>query len=485
MPGTSRPGADSGPTSSGTGSWSGRASSSSGPPPYPPTGPRGGTVSPRRSRASVVPGRLGWRGRAERKPHRIVPEPAYSPALGPPPGRAGSAGLRPDAGPPRPPRPLRSLSGRREAARPGAPHRAGGGAPDRRGPLRGGLVEGARDRPPHAGRAGRGGAPDGAHGRALPLRGEDSLHRDLVLRFRSGRDRGDPDAARREARPRRPGRDRPRHLPRPAQRLLLPGRPGGRAGGRPRHEQRLRLQQGLGRDLGGALADRAGGVDRRDRDPLPHGRLRREGDDLGVQYQPDPETPGGGEPVGRRAPASLPLPHLGGGGPRGAREARAGTRPRPRPLPPRGRRRDGELRGAGPRPHAARRGGGLLPPDPRDHGDGDDPARLRGDRGRRAAREPDPLPPLLPREEEVLPRGRRDLLLRHGTAGLRGAPRAPPLLQPEDRDRRAEPPRPAAGRGEGERARGPLVDRPARRRGGGEARAPLPGPLRGARPPQP
>ena len=96
---------------------------------------------------------------------------------------------------------------------------------------------------------------------------------------------------------------------------------------------------------------------------------------------------------------------------------------------------------------------------------GDGEHRLRGDRGRHAAHQPDALSALLSRKAHLLPRGRRHLLLR-----ARSRPGRHPVLQPPSGLFGGDEVPIAAGQGQRaqwqhqfRRARGPRHARPARR----------------------
>ena len=213
------------------------------------------------------------------------------------------------------------------------------------------------------------------------------------------------DRARRPHLERRLGAGLPRHLPRPADRLLLHGQPARdpdrRAHRRGRRQQRRRVGRPVA--VAGA-ADRLRLVGRGRHppglDPVP-GRRRRH---LGHQLRPQPAPVArahllGG--AGRLLGAALDGRH-----PRRARPAAAVAPPPGHPL--RAVARPG-TRVADRR----RRAGRALRRDPAPVGVRHRQSRLRHRRGRPGARQPDALRGLADGEAAVLPRGRRAVRAGH------------------------------------------------------------------------
>ena len=286
------------------------------------------------------------------------------------------------------------------------------------------------------------------------LRRRSDLRVGPLLREPAGAPRRQRDASRHQpAAPERHLRGAVRHLPRPPQRLHLL---------RQRH-RRLRRQPGHRR--GPAQRRLEHGVDG------PHGGIRRrlddrDGDSLQVAaLRPGPRADLGDQPAAGRAleermvvpgPRAARADHLprhpeGLVGGHAHRPGSAGRQPHHRAeavrpqralhRPDRGAAVGAGLRGAGRRRLQVRA-------DPELHRRPDRQHRLRPGRSRRAAGQPHPLQPVLPREARLLPRRRRHVRLRR--PGQRRARRrqrrhALSLLQPAHRPRRRGRD-PAAGR---------------------------------------
>ena len=280
-------------------------------------------------------------------------------------------------------------------------------------------------------------------------RGVDPLRRGEHLRRRAGvglgapgRVGGERDAARHPPAPReRLVLGRVRHLQRPAQRGRLLHQPA-RGDRRLRHHQRGQSERRLEPGVGRAHRPVRGRLDGGDGDPVQ------------VPALPPGAAPavGGADSPSRPPEERANLHHLGA-----HRGRPPGHLPHVRRRPPRGPRRAGQrhqprdqavrhLRGHH-RPHA-----GHAAPERRrrrlrgrrqvrHHPEPDRGLhlehRLRPGRGGRAAGEPDPVQPVLPREARVLPRGPRHLRVRPG-----GRPQPPRRRPAADRHRpvqRGEP----------------------------------------------
>ena len=214
-------------------------------------------------------------------------------------------------------------------------------------------------------------------------------------------------------------------------RLRVRGQPERRALRRHRQPRRRVGQPRVGRHLGRGDGQQRRRLECRGLDPVPHSELQARAADLALQRAAPHPGPARDRPLGLGRP---PVPGDADESRRAAHRA-AGDRSRTRTE----RTPGGDDRRRHPGAVGRRRG--RVPAQPRRHqAAGREPAglghgehRLRRDRGRHAAHQPDAVSFVLPREADVLPRRRRHLLVRS-----RPRPGRPAVLQPAHRPGRGD-----------------------------------------------